>query len=141
MNKVLNKELDFNIFENYGLRLLAKKLLERNPNKRYSAIEAFDELNKIKNIYLNKQLSQIIKPQIKFLESSIESENSNKKMKYLASSSINHKFKRIFNDINNHLDEPCEEKEEKNDDNSIDKKEKNKMNNNEIRIMIKKKNK
>ena len=62
-------------------------------------------------------------------------------MKYLASSSINHKFKRIFNDINNHLDEPCEEKEEKNDDNSIDKKEKNKMNNNEIRIMIKKKNK
>lgn len=115
--------------------------MERNPNKRYSAIEAFDELNKIKNIYLNKQLSQIIKPQIKFLQSSIVSENSNKKMKYFPNPSINHKFKRIFNDTNNHLDEPSEEKEEKNDDNSIDKKEKSKMNNNEIRIMIKKKNK
>ena len=69
-------------------------------------MEAFDELNKIKNIYLNKQLSQIInEPQINFLKNPIVSENSNKKMKYLFNSNINHKFKRIF--------DASEEKEEK----------------------------
>ncbi len=33
MNNVLNKELDFNVFQNYGLRLLAQHLLERNQKK------------------------------------------------------------------------------------------------------------
>ena len=142
MNNVLNKELDFNIFENYGLRLLAQRLLERNPTERYSAMEAFNELNKLKNIFLNKQLSQKISDSKKKISvSPILSEDSNKRKKYLAKSNINHKFKGNFKDIREHLNESSEENSEKNDDNSFEKKKNDKKKNNEIRIMIKKKNK
>ena len=57
MNNVLNKKLDFNVFTNYGLRLIAQRLLEPDPKQRYSAMEAFDELNRIKRGINNRVIS------------------------------------------------------------------------------------
>ena len=144
MNNVLTKELDFNIFQNYGLRLLAQHLLEPNPKERYSAIEAFNELKIIKkNIILNKRISKTINESPKKIaKSPIIFEGSNEKFKYSVKSSFNSKFKRIFkntklNDFNKSDDE-----EENSDDNSNEKKRSNNIKkDNEIRILIKKKNK
>ena len=156
MNNVLNKELDFNVFTNYGLRLLAQRLLERNPNNRYSAIEAFNELGRIKRgININKKIIKTInETPKKIIKSSITYESPpNEKVKYSAKSSFNHKFKGIFKcnifpikDNNKSGDEEEEEKSERNSYEKYDKekiyeKNKNKKKENEIRILIKKKNK
>ena len=138
MNNVLNKELDFNVFKNYGLRLLAQKLLEKDPNNRYSAVEAFAELSRIKRgINMNKRVAKTINESPKkLMKNPIVFESSNEKEKYLAKSSFNHKFKGIFKlricEIKG------EEEEEKIDENSLEK-DKNKKKDNEIRIVIKKK--
>ena len=63
---------------------------------------------------------------------------SNQKVRASAKSSFSHKFKGIFKNLNSNTNN--EEEEEKSDDNSIEK-DKNKKKGNEIRIMIKKKNK
>ena len=144
MNNVLNKELDFNIFQNYGLRLLAQHLLERNPKERYSAIEAFNELNKIKKgIILNKRISKTINESPKkVIKSPMKYEASNNKFKFSAKSSS--KFKRIFknNKLNEFIKNDDDDEEEKRDDNSCEKDiNKYKKKHNEIRILIKKKNK
>ena len=144
MNNVLNKELDFNIFQNYGLRLLAQHLLERSPKERYSAIEAFNELNKNKkSIILNKRISKTINESPKkVIKSPMKYEASNNKFKFSAKSSS--KFKRIFknNKLNEFIKNDDDDEEEKRDDNSCEKDiNKYKKKDNEIRILIKKKNK
>jgi serine/threonine protein kinase len=138
MNNVLNKELDFNVFKNYGLRLLAQKLLEKDPNNRYSAVEAFDELSGIKRgINMNKRVAKTINESPKkLMKNPIVFESSNEKEKYLAKSSFNHKFKGIFKFRVSEI--KGEEEEEKIDENPLEK-DKNKKKDNEIRILIKKK--
>ena len=154
MDNVLNKELDFNVFTNYGLRLLAQRLLERNPNNRYSAIEAFNELGRIKRgININMRISKTINETPKKIKGSIAYESSNEKVKYSAKSSFSHKFKGIFkykiSPIKDYNKSDDEEEEKKSEQNSCEKYEKekkyknnkNKKKENEIRILIKKKNK
>ena len=146
MNNVLNKELDFNVFQNYGLRLLAQHLLERNPKERYSALEALDELNRIKgSINNNKKIIKIINESpIKVLKKQNIYDFSEEKIKNSAKSNYSHKFKGIFknkNNNNNISDFNKNEKREKNDDFVEKDKYSNKKKDNEIRILIKKKNK
>ena len=143
MNNVLNKELDFNVFTNYGLRLIAQKLLEKDPTNRYSAIQAFDELSRIKRgLNTNKKISKTINESPKkFMKSPIAYESSNEKEKYLAKSSFSHKFKGFFKFRVSDIRGEEEEEEKRSDDNSCDKEKNNKnIKNNEIRILIKKKN-
>ena len=142
MKNVLNKELNFNVFKNLGLRSLAKHLLERNPKERFSAIEAFNELNKIKiGVNLNKNISKTLNESPKKFVNSPNFEPASEKMKFAAKSNFNRKFKGIFKHMNNDMnDSNKNEEDEKSDDNSIEK-EKDNKNNNEIRILIKKKNK
>ena len=45
--EVLHKEINFNGIENEGLRNLCKNLLERDPNKRFSAVQALSALSLI----------------------------------------------------------------------------------------------
>jgi len=143
MNNVLNKKLDFNVFTNYGLRLIAQRLLEPNPNYRYSAIEAFDELNRIKRGINNRVISNTINESPKRkVKNPIMYEDLNERNK-LPKSSFHHRFKGIFKNINptridfnkNGEDDEISEEKEKDNKNKINKK------NNEIRITIKKKNK
>ena len=44
---VLHKEINFDGFENEGLKNLCKNLLERDPNKRFSAVQALSALSLI----------------------------------------------------------------------------------------------
>lgn len=148
MNNVLNKELNFNVFKNYGLRSLAQRLLERNPKERFSAIEAFNELNKIKiGVNLNKNISKTLNESPKkFVKSPDIYQSSPEKMKFSAKSNINRKFRGIFTHMNSDINDfnKNEQDEENSDNNSIDKEKnsnKNQKKNNEIRILIKKKNK
>ena len=150
MNNVLNKELDFNVFTNYGLRLLAQKLLERNPKERYSAMEAFDELNRVKRgIYMNRRFSKTINESPKkIIKCSIMNEDINSKVKHNAKSSFAYRYKGIFKSVNpKKIDFNKNESEEEKSDDTPEGNEKNSENNknkkkgNEIRIMIKKKNK
>ena len=137
-NNVINKKIDFNVFKNYGLRLLAQHLLNRDPKERYSAMEAFNELNKIKaGIYLNKRVSRTLNESpMKVIRGPKMNEIPFKeKIKYSAKSSFG-KFKGIFKNINNELDEE-DNKSEDSDKNTKDKNKK--KDNNEIRILIKKK--
>ena len=58
---LLNQEIDFMAIKHLGLRKLVQGLLERNPNKRLSALEALEELNKIKkggNLYISKSMKE-----------------------------------------------------------------------------------
>jgi len=58
---ILNQEIDFMAIKHLGLRKLVQGLLERNPNKRLSALEALEELNKIKkggNLYMSKSMKE-----------------------------------------------------------------------------------
>ena len=149
MSNVLNKELNFNVFKNNGFRALAQHLLERNPKERFSAIEAFNELNKIKiGVNLNKNISKTLNESPKkFVKCSNIYESSSEKKKFIAKSSFNRKFRGILKHMNNYNDNAFnknEEDEENSDDNSFEKEKnnnKNKKKNNEIRILIKKKNK
>jgi len=45
--EVLHKEINFNVIENEGLRNLCKNLLERDPKKRFSAVQALSALSLI----------------------------------------------------------------------------------------------
>ena len=145
-DNVINKKLDFNVFKNYGLRILAQHLLDRDPKERYSAMEAFNELNKIKTgACLNKKISRTINesPMKIIKKQKIHETPSNKNIKYSAKSSFG-KFKGIFKDINNELnDDNKNEEDKKSGDSEKEKKDKDKnkkKDNNEIRIFIKKKN-
>jgi serine/threonine protein kinase len=145
-DNVINKKLDFNVFKNYGLRLLAQHLLDRDPKERYSAMEAFNELNKIKTgTCLNKKISRTLNksPMKVIKEQKIHETPSNKNVKYSAKSSFG-KFKGIFKDINYELnDDNKNEEDKKSGDSEKEKKDKDKnkkKDNNEIRIFIKKKN-
>lgn len=60
MQRVLNQEIDFMTIKHLGLRQLTQHLLERNPQKRISALEALEELNKIK-LGINLCVSKTIK--------------------------------------------------------------------------------
>ena len=53
IDDVLHKEINFDVFDNTKLKNLAIHLLERDPEKRFSALEAYDELKKIKNYQVN----------------------------------------------------------------------------------------
>ena len=48
IDDVLHKEINFSVFDNTNLKMLAMHLLERDPDKRFSALQAYDELKKIK---------------------------------------------------------------------------------------------
>ena len=143
MNNVLNKQLDFNVFTNYGLRSIAQRLLEPDPKQRYSAMEAFDELNRVKRGINNRVISNAINesPQ-KLIKNPIMYEDLNGKKK-LAKSSFHNRFKGIFKNINptridfNKNGEDDDISEEKEKDHGINNNN-NKKNNNEIRIKIKK---
>ena len=143
MNNVLNKQLDFNVFTNYGLRLIAQRLLEPDPKQRYSAMEAFDELNRVKRGINNRVISNTKNesPQ-KLIKNPIMYEDLNGKKK-LAKSSFHHRFKGIFKNINPtriDFNKNGEDEEEKEKDFDINNNDNNKKkNNNEIRIKIKKK--
>ena len=149
MNNVINKELNFSVFKNFGLRTLAQGLLKRNPKERYSAIEAFNELNKIKiGVNINKNISKTINESPKkFLKSPNLNlcESSSEKIKFSAKSNFNRKFKGIFKHMNKELNDynKNEDNEENSDDHSNEKENNhnNKKKDNEIRILIKKKNK
>ena len=128
------------------LRLLAQHLLERNPKERYSALEALDELNRIKgSINNNKKIIKIINESPrKVLKKQNIYDFSEEKIKNSAKSNYSHKFKGIFknkNNNNNISDFNKNEKREKNDDFVEKDKYSNKKKDNEIRILIKKKNK
>ena len=61
MHIILNHNIDFNLIKHLGLRQLTQKLLERNPNKRLSALEALEELNNIKkggNLFISKTMKE-----------------------------------------------------------------------------------
>ena len=96
MNNVLNKQLDFNVFTNYGLRLIAQRLLEPDPKQRYSAMEAFDELNRVKRGINNRVTSnKINESPKKLIKNPIMYEDLNEKKKF-ARSSFHNRFKGIF---------------------------------------------
>ena len=60
-HNILNKKIDFMMIKHLGLRKLAQELLERDPNKRLTALEALEELNKIKkggNLYISKTMKE-----------------------------------------------------------------------------------
>ena len=48
--QVLNKNIDYNGFQNNGLKNLCEGLLERDPEQRYSAFQALSELKLIKDV-------------------------------------------------------------------------------------------
>jgi hypothetical protein len=143
MNNVLNKQLDFNVFTNYGLRIIAQRLLEPDPKQRYSAMEAFNELNRIKRGINNRVISNINQSPKKSIKNPIMCEDLNEKK--IAKSSFHNRFKGIFKNMNpiridfnkNGEDNVISEEKEKDYDNNYN----NKKKNNEIRITIKKKNK
>ena len=149
MNNVLNKQLDFNVFTNYGLRLIAQKLLEPNPRQRYSAMEAFNELNRVKRGVNNRLISNTINESPKkLIKNPIMYEDLNER-KNFAKSSFHNRFKGIFKNINptridfnkNRENNNISEEKEKEHDNNNNNNNNNKKNNYEIRITIKKKNK
>jgi len=149
MNNVLNKQLDFNVFTNYGLRLIAQKLLEPNPRQRYSAMEAFNELNRVKRGVNNRLISNTINESPKkLIKNPIMYEDLNER-KNFAKSSFHNRFKGIFKNINptridfnkNRENDNISEEKEKEHDNNNNNNNNNKKNNYEIRITIKKKNK
>ena len=147
INEVLNKEINFNVINNLKIRLLAKHLMERDPNKRASAIEAYDELIEIKNFNNGlkteqkaKTFKSIIKNKINKSPMPLKNVNTVKedhmKQKESRVSSVKAKFgkniKRLFSQQeihNNSENDDEDEKEIKNNNN----------NNNVITITIKKK--
>ena len=137
------------MLKNICYLIIQEHLLERNPKERFSAIEAFNELNKIKiGVNLNKNISKTLNESPKkFEKCSNIYESSSEKKKFIAKSSFNRKFRGILKHMNNYNDNAFnknEEDEEISDDNSFEKEKnnnKNKKKNNEIRILIKKKNK
>ena len=149
MNNVLNKKLDFNVFTNYGLRLIAQRLLEPNPDQRYSAMEAFNELNRVKSGINNRLISNTINESPKkLIKNPIMYEDLNEKKKF-ARSSFHNRFKGIFKNMNptkidfnkNRDDDDISEEKEKEKEHDNNNNNNNKKNNYEIRITIKKKNK
>ena len=152
-HSILNHQIDFMIIKHLGLRKLTQGLLERNPNKRFSAIEALEELNNIKkggNLYISKTIQESpIK--LKRIPSVFEGD-----IKMNTSSKFGNKFKNYFinrnetmNDLNknNVDDEGCKSIDDFNDitsefsDIKNISKDNNTPNNNinEIKIIIKKK--
>ena len=149
MQKILNQYIDFNVIKHFGLRQLTQHLLERNPFKRYSALEALDELNNIKkgvNLFLSKTMKET-PPTLKRIPTVFEGEEEKKPR-----TKLGNKFKNIFNrnetmnivnkkseenDTNNENNENISEFSEFNNVSNNN----NTINNNEIKIEIKKKRK
>jgi serine/threonine protein kinase len=147
MQKILNQYIDFNIIKHLGLKQLTQHLLERNPHKRYSALEALEELNKIKkgvNLCVSKTMKEDgIK--LNRIPSVFEGEVEKK-----ATNHFGNKFKNILNrnETMNNLNKKIEENDTNNENNEdisefIEYKNisnnNNIINSNEIRIEIKKK--
>ena len=145
MQKILNHYIDFNVIKHLGLRTLAQHLLERNPKKRYSALQALDELNNIKkgvSLHTSKTMKEL-PITLKRIPTIFEGEVERK-----ISSKFGNKFKKFLlrNETMNNLINKNEEKETNNDEindlNEIKNISKdNNINNNEIKIVIKKKRK
>ena len=150
MQKILNQFIDFNIIENYGLRQLTQHLLERNPHKRYSALEALEELNKIKsgvNLCVSKTMKET-PVTLKRIPSVFEGEVNRK-----TSTKLGNKFKNIYNrnETMNNLNNKIEENDTNNENNedisefsefnNVSKNNNDIINNNEIKIVIMKKKK
>ena len=144
MNKILNQYIDFNVITHLGLRQLTQHLLERNPHKRYSALEALEELNKMKsgiNLFVSKTMKEST-TQLKRIPTVFEGEKETKVSKKFVD-----KFKNILNrnETMNNLYKKNEENDTNNDDisefkdiNNISQ-DNNIINNNELKIEIKKK--
>ena len=141
--EVLNKEIDFSVFKNEKIRLLAKHLLERDPDKRASALEAYDELIKIKNnsnSFCLEQKTKMIKcntkqkinkSPISFKNiNTVKENNINKKEIKVCCANFEKDIKIIFSEKENNYNSKIDEENEK---------EKINNNNNVISITIKKK--
>ena len=149
MQKILNQYIDFNVIKHFGLRQLTQHLLERNPFKRYSALEALDELNKIKkgvNLFLSKTMKET-PPTLKRIPTVFEGEEEKKPR-----TKLGNKFKNIFNrnETMNIVNKKSEENDTNNENNENISEfsefnnvsnNSNTINNNEIKIEIKKKRK
>ena len=121
---VLNKEINFDVFDNTKLKKLAMNLLERDPEKRFSALQAYDELKKIKNnqsYIFNSDVKQIIDKNPIILQIVNSEKDKNRKESRL--SSVKSKF---GNNVKNLF-------KENNDDKKED------LKNNVIQIVIRKK--
>ena len=150
MQRILNQHIDFNIIDNYGLRQLTQHLLERNPHKRYSALEALEELNKIKsgvNLCVSKTMKET-PVTLKRIPTVFEGEVDRK-----TSTKLGNKFKNIYNrnETMNNLNKKIEENDTNNENNedisdfsefnNVSKNNNEIINNNEIKIVIMKKKK
>ena len=146
INEVLNKEINFDVFTNLKMRLLAKHLMERDPNKRASALEAYDELIEIKNnndIFKTEQKAKTFKSNIKqkINKSPMKFKNANT----LKEDDLRKKegrFCSVKGKFDNNIKRLFPEKEDDNDKSKEDKedeKEKKTNNINVINITIKKK--
>ena len=150
MQCVLNQKIDFMVIQNLGLRQLTQGLLEKDPIKRLSALEAFEELNKIKNggnLYVSKTMKEP-PVQLKRIPTVFEGEVEKKTSTKLANKFKNYilnrnetmnnliqNMEKIENNIiNEHNDDTSEFSEIKN----ISKYNKN-INTSDIKIIIKKK--
>ena len=121
---VLNKEINFDVFDNTKLKKLAMNLLERDPEKRFSALQAYDELKKIKNnqsYIFNSDVKQIIDKNPMILQIVNSEKDKNRKKSRLSSdkSKFGNNVKNLF--------------KENNDDKKED------LKNNVIQIVIRKK--
>ena len=117
MHSILNHNIDFNLIKHLGLRQLTQKLLERNPNKRLSALEAFEELNNIKkggNLYISKTMKEYpikLKKIPSVFEADLEKNLSNKN---------SNKFKHHFINRNETMNNLNKNNKEDNYNNSND---------------------
>jgi serine/threonine protein kinase len=116
MQRILNQHIDFSIIDNYGLRQLTQHLLERNPHKRYSALEALEELNKIKsgvNLCVSKTMKET-PVTLKRIPTVFEGEVDRK-----TSTKLGNKFKNIYNrnETMNNLNKKIEENDTNNENN------------------------
>ena len=148
MQKILNQYIDFNVIKHLGLKQLTQHLLERNPHKRYSALEALEELNKIKkgvNLCVSKTMKEDgIK--LKRIPSVFEGEVEKK-----ATNHFGNKFILNRNETMNNLNKKIEENDTNNENNedisdfsefnNVSKNNNEIINNNEIKIVIMKKKK
>ena len=146
VQKILNQYIDFNVIKHLGLKQLTQHLLERNPHKRYSALEALEELNKIKkgvNLFVSKTMNEDgIK--LKRIPTVFEGEGEKKPI-----NNLGNKFKNLLNrnETMNNLNKKFEENDTNNENNeNISEFSKYKyisnnniINSNEIKIEIKKK--
>ena len=150
MQCILNQKIDFTVINNLGLRQLTQRLLEREPIKRFSALEAFEELNKIKNggnLFVSKTMKE---PPVQLkriptvFEAEIEKKTStklaNKFKKYILNrnETMNNLIQNREQIDNNNTNEPNDDTSEFSEIKNISK-DNNNINTSDIKIIIKKK--